>query len=164
MKTIKFLAPVIAAFLLISCKPSPEKARLFNDQIIDEQVKVQEKENDLVSKISEGNPETCTQALSDFMSQVRMSTIIISALPKFDKKDDFKNATLKFFDVYKACGENEYKQVIELYKKGDDYNKDDENKANELLTAKAEKKKAAFEAFSAFQQTFANEYKYKISR
>src|SRR4051812_44397784 len=90
MKTIKFLAPVIAAFILFSCKPSPEKARMYNDQIIDQQVKIQEKENDLIDKVSEGNPDAVSTAIDAFLSQVRISTAVVAAMPSFDKKDDYK--------------------------------------------------------------------------
>jgi hypothetical protein len=164
MKPIKLIFSFGLMFILYCCKPSGARAVIFNNQITNEQISIQDKENDLIKKIAEGDVQNVNLSLKSFLEQVDSSTNLVKALPKFDGKDDFKNQALIYFAIYKSIGENEYKNISILYEKGEAYSEDDENRAKDLCKKKDEKREKAFENFKLAQAKFAEYYHFSLAQ
>ncbi|MBC7864141.1 MAG: hypothetical protein IAF38_14285 [Bacteroidia bacterium] len=160
MKKLKFIAPLIAAFFLFSCKPSAKEALTYSDAVVHEQAAIQEKENNFITEARDGDTVKMKAALDAFLLQIKTSTAIVSTMEQFDKNGAFKADALKFFEVYKSIAENEYKQILGYY--SGEYTEENAAKSTELGDAAATKRQTAFEKFSTIQQAFAKEYKFEI--
>ena len=119
-----------------------------------------EKENNYITDLSDGDTVKMKADLDAFLSQIKTSTSVVTAMEQFDKKDGFKADALKFFEVYKSIAENEYKQILAFY--SGEYTEENAAKSTELANTAASKRQAAFEKFSAIQKAFAKEYKFEI--
>jgi hypothetical protein len=162
MRKLKFALFSVACIFLFSCKPSPEKAIDYSNVIIGEQTKIQTLENDLVSESSEGDAEKMEPALNKFKAQVNESIETVKKMDKFDGKEDFKNATLNFFAVYRSVGENEYTQILEIFRK--EYTEADHDKVIALNDQLNKKEKDALAELKKVHEKFAKDYNFQIDK
>lgn len=161
MKQIRFLFPVIAALMLVACKPSPQQAMEYNDKIIAEQIKIQNLDNEVLAALDEVDSTLGETKLKNYLEQIKASTEIVSKMEKFDGKDDFKNEALSFFAMYKAIGEMEYTQMLALVK-GSERGEEVQQRYEALRQTMSDKYKAAHDKFDEAQKKFAGEYKFQL--
>ena len=163
----KLIYMMFGALVLVSffaCGPTKEDAIKYNDAIITEQRKVVEKENDLTGAIK-GNAPDLDGILKKLSAQVDESTAIVTKMESFDKKTDFKDATLKLFAVYKDVADNEYKAWLLNLKtpidKVDDKVLNEETELVNKINGKIDK---ALAEFTKAQDEFAAKYKFEIAK
>jgi hypothetical protein len=158
MKIVNLFSAFIAIIILISCKPSPQKAVEYNDKIVDEINKMRTAEDSLGNAIVRFEEKDLEAKLNNYISQAETGIKTISAMEKFDKKDDLKNAATSLLEFYKKSGQNEFKSVLEIARKPEK-TEDDIKRVSEILEGIDPKQAAAIENFSKIQHAFATEYR-----
>lgn len=158
---------MFSAFVLMSffaCGPTKEDAIKYNDEIIVEQRKVVNAENDLTGAIK-SNAGNLDAVLAKLVAQVDESTATVTKMESFDKKTEFKDAALKLFAVYKDVATGEYKAWLANLKTPAEM-VDDKVLAEETeLVAKInEKIDKALNDFTKAQDDFAAKYKFEIAK
>jgi hypothetical protein len=129
-----FLAFVL---ILASCRPSPQKAENYYDNIILPLEDVFEKEEALISLINTevDNPNDSSEVLSNtdttdnaafckkidmafsnFQIQISISKNKVESLPDFDKNDNLKKTALDLLNEYDGICKKEYAELIQIVK------------------------------------------------
>jgi len=161
-KLIGFI--LIASVLVFSaCTPSTEEAAAYNDTIIAEQSLVIEKIDAVTESFVDYIPEVMDKSLKDASEQVNKSIANVTAFENFDKTDDYKNAALELFNVYKSVIDNEFKEMVAIYKIPDaDFKDEHFEQFDDLQTTALDKMDKAETKFSAFQEEFAKKYNLQL--
>lgn len=147
------------------CRPSPDDAVAYNENVIKEQKAIISKINDLDLTLATYKPTEMDVAYSNAYKQIITSISAVRNLPDFDGKTEFKDAAIEVFKIYKGVVENEYKELITLLKKSDEeYTLEDEERAKKLYKDIAEKLNNAYEDIIAVQSAFAEKYRFTLAR
>ena len=117
---MKLLLPVLAVLLLFSCQTPLE----YNDSIIEEQNKI------TGFMIESGN---CLDSDFSLCDALRMKTIeqcgasisLVESMPDYDGNTRLRDAAIALFKFYKAMNENEFKEMIDIFMKGDEITEED---------------------------------------
>lgn len=149
---------------MVSCGPSTNEAIKYNDELVNQQNKVYEKESALLDAISKNMPDKLDLLFSDLSKQIDESTKAIEKMDAFDGKTEMKNAVLKIFATYKEVMSNEYKKMIAYSKIPDSiYTPGDDDKVLELSKKIEDKINKAIEEFVDLQKKFASKYKFELT-
>ena len=118
---------------MVSCGPSSNDAIKYNDELVNQQNKVYEKESALLDAISKNMPNKLDLLFTDLSKQIDESSEAVEKMNAFDGKTEMKDAVLKIFAAYKGVASNEYKNMI-MYSKIPDslYTPGDDDKVLEL--------------------------------
>ncbi len=176
---------IVFLFLCYSCKPSPQKAEKYYDDIIQPVENVFDKEDELISVINSERDTANNDSVSiisdidtakskDFIRrvdlafsnlkiQVSVSKNKIDALPDFDKKNILKQAAQNILDEYADLCDHEYSELITIVKipKEEYSSEDDDNffKLSETIDNKLQEKMTAL---ITEIKLFAQEYNFEI--
>ena len=164
-KISAILGTLLMVLFFASCGPTKEDAIKYNDQIIDQQRKVVDKENDLIGYIKGGSLTNLDEKYNSLSKQIDESTEAVKKMESFDGKTEFKDATLALFVIYRSVVDKEYKAwVLNLKTPAeliDDKVLDEER---DLVKSINEKMDKALADFTKAQEDFATKYKFEISR
>ncbi len=160
MRNLLFTVSFALALFISSCAPSSEQAASYNDTIISEQILIIEKIDSLTESFNDYEiPDLMEKSLNAAKQQIDKSIANVNKLPKFDNTEDYKITTLELFNVYKAVVENEFSEMVKLYKIPDAEFKDEYHLQFEEFQNEAHNKMDKAEAkFSAYQSEFAKKY------
>jgi hypothetical protein len=167
MKKLSVLLLVAFAFIMISCKPTPKQAADFNNKIIDQTDAVVTQYNLFIKTWQNyefGDPDISDlkNDFNDLKDQIKVSLEELGKLKKFDGKNEFKDAATEYLNSYKSVVDNEWMKIMDVLKKGEDFDKEDASKCDRLAKAIDEQTGAADDKFFAFQKEFASKYKFKL--
>lgn len=156
----------VIMFSMISCGPTSEQAIAYNDKIIDQQVAIINKVDALNTSFKTWeNKAGMDKAWTEAVKQVETSTTEVTAMDAFDKNSDFKEAALKLFGIYKEVLNNEYKEMLALYKLPNDlFTKEQEERWGKLSEQAFEKMDKALNELKPVQAQFAEKYKFEINK
>jgi hypothetical protein len=158
-KTIFFLAFAALIALLISCKPSKEEAKKYNDALVNEEVLVIEAESAFTDAVVNNKQEELDKLYDAFVSQIDASTTLISAMKPLGGDTKFKDATLALLTAYKSVAKNEYAEVLKIAKLPDEeFTEELNNKLNDLSIAIDEKLNKEVQNFLNAQKELAGKY------
>jgi len=157
------LALFVVAFIT-SCGPTMEDAINYNDQIIDEELAIIDKINVLETEFSTYEPSKIEPALDAALLQVTNSIEIVEALDNFDGSSEFKNQTLEFFRMFKKQLEEDYAEMLEIYKlPSDQYTSVEEKRYNEIVKKIDDEYQPQFKEFTGTQDAFATKYGFTLN-
>jgi len=157
-KVIGFLF-FVSILIFSACAPTTEQAAAYNDTIIAEQTLIIEKIDAVTESFVDYIPEVMDKASKEASDQVNKGIANVTAFEKFDKTNDYKDAALELFNVYKSVIDGEFKKMIAIYKIPDEDFKDEHyQQFDELQTAAQDKMDKAEAKFVAFQEEFAKKY------
>ncbi len=168
MRNIYLLFIAVGVLFLGACNTQdPVK---YNNDLITEQLKIVEKIDDLKKAIDNFNvlsPEVAIDqmniAYDNAVFQIDSGLLKVKNMENFKDDATLKNGATELFTNYKSVVENEYKNVIELYKIPDNmFTKEDSEKLEKLLQEGNEKLSLAYVDFQKVQQTFATDNKLKL--
>lgn len=163
-RIIYFLLISIFVLSLHSCKK--ESAADYNNTIIEQQIAIVLSIDNLKKAIDNYNAIPAKDAIAgmnksfdEAISLLDSGINVVKALKPFKKDETFKNGALTLFEIYKQIVENEYKEIINLYKIPDEmFKPEDQQKLDELLTNSNKKLEEAYNTFTAIQKQFAEKY------
>ena len=176
----KFFLLIITAVLMVisSCKPSPEKAENYYNEIFKQLELVVDKEATMINfiNIEMQKSDTTLQkkdtasvkleidaSFQDFKAQIDKSLYEVEKLPDFNGKTDFRDAAVNLLKEYKSVPSAEYVDAIKIVKIPMSlYTEEDDNmflKLTETIDDKLQKK---IDKYVKILKTFASEYKFEI--
>jgi len=165
MKKIFGFIPVILLLLFIQAC-NKESAEDYNNKIVLQQKGIVEEIDNLKKSIDDYNVLPASDAITN-MDNAYNSTVfkIDSAIAFLETVEPYKNdeslleAAKVFFTTYKQIVEDDYKQIIELYKLPDKmFTQDDQQKLDDLINSTKVELDESFEKFLKVQQEFSKEY------
>jgi len=164
----KIFATIIGSLfisaILVSCGPTSNDAIKYNDELVNQQTKVFEKETVLIDAISKNMPDKLEGLYSDLKKQVDESISAVEKMDAFDGKTDFKDAAMKVFNTYKDVTANEYNDMIKYSKIPDSlYTQEDDDKVIELSKKIDDKLNKSVDDFIQIQKSFAGKYKFELT-
>lgn len=158
-KTIFFTAFAALVALLISCKPSKEEAKKYNDALVNEEVLVIEAEGVFTEAVVNNKQEELDKLYEAFVSQIDASTTLVSAMKPLGGDTKLKDATLSLLTAYKSVAKNEYAEVLKIAKLPDEeFTEELNNKLNDLSVAIDEKLNKEVQNFLNAQKELAGKY------
>ena len=162
-KTIPFIMIALFVGILSSCGPTRDQAVDYNDKIINEQIAIFEKMEQLIDTYENYQPDLMDAAYEKTLTQINQSIKNIEALPEFDGSTTFRDAGVTLFKLYKSVLENEHKQIIKLLKLPDSQYGDAEVKqTGDLSDAADEKINQGISNLDLIQSEFAMKYDFEI--
>ena len=157
MKKYFFVFLVLIFSLLVSCGPTKEEAKVYNDFIIEHQDSVLTRISDLINTYTTYLPEEINAAHNSALIQVDKSIKEISEMENFDGKGDYKKAAITMFNSYKSLLEVEHREMTRLYSKPDSsYSPEDSQKYDDLAELSNTKMDEIVDAFMKIQKEFAD--------
>ncbi len=167
----KIFSIITVTFLLLSvqsCKH--ETAKMYNNKIINQQVKIVRGIENLKKAIDDYNVIPPIEAIKNMsivydstIFQIDTSIALIDAMKPFKNDNSLQQAAKKLFSDYKGIIEQNYKQIIELYKLPDQmFTKSDQKKLDSLLKDANVKLQSSYNKFYAAQKAFADKYKLSL--
>jgi len=155
---------LIALVFITSCGTTIDDAIQYNYNIIAEETSIIEKINTLDNEFRTYDPLLIEPALDSALIQVKHSIGILEGIKEFDGTTEFKDQTLEFFKMFKSQLENEYTEMLKIYKLPESqYTEVEENRYNELILKIDVEYQAQFEKFSNTQKAFANKYGFTLT-
>lgn len=163
-KNLFYSLLLIVVVFITSCGPTVEDAIKYNDNIIAEETAIIDKINTLDNEFRTYDPLLIEPALDSALIQVKHSIGVLEGIKDFDGTKEFKDQTLEFFKMFKSQLENEYSEMLKIYKLPEDkYTTVEEDRYNELIKKIDDEYKAQFEKFSSTQKAFADKYGFTLT-
>lgn len=167
MKKLSVMLFIAFGIMMISCKPTSQQAADFNNKIIDQTDAVITAYNQFIKTWQNyefGDPDLSDLKadFNDLKDQIKTSMDEISKLKKFDGKNEFKDAATEYLSSYKSVVENEWTKIMDILKKGEDFDKSDASKCDKLAKAIDDQTGDADDKFFKFQKEFAKKYNFRL--
>lgn len=184
-KKILLLCLVLSGVVLISCKPSPQKAQQYFERVMDYEQAVLEKEailNQLINvemqktikdSVNTASPEEMDTAsydkeinvaYSDFCLQIKESQRKMKELGPFDNKTDLLDAATALLETYRSLSEKEYQEVVDIVKiPAGRFTTDNDNRFLDLTEHIDTTLQVRIDDFTRASKTFARQYKFEIT-
>ena len=173
------------ALIIASCKPSPQKAEIYYDDIISPLEDIFEKEdvlivlvnsemdklaNDSSTYLSDTNKaftdtvfKEIDMAYSNLQIQIAISKNKLELLKGFDKSDVLKVAALDLIDAYSEVCKNEYPELLQIVKiPAEKYSIENDDKFLELSEIIDNKLQEKINVLTREIKLFAEKYNFKI--
>lgn len=137
----------------------------YNDEMIDIQSEADQAMADLYDEILIGDEESVVAAHEETIEILKDSKKKVEEMDDFAGNDDFKKALLELIDVFMEITENEFAEYIDFYYFMDDSELTDEewDYYYNLTDVAFEKYDDAYNDFSEFQQSFADEHDFTLN-
>ena len=187
MKQPGILFSFLLMLIMVSCKPSPQKAEQYYDAVkapIDE---VFEKEEALIVLINNETEKLASspftfqtdstaapvanntgrqqieQAYNDLLSQVSISKNKLSSLTGFEKSSQLKDAALALLTEYEVLCKNEYRELLQIVKiPAEDYSSEQDDRFMQLSDTIDNKLKEKIAILTDEIKMFSKKYNFKI--
>lgn len=167
MKTLKTTLFALAATVILSaCSPTPEEARIYNDELIALENVLSEKENVFIDQLTgDKTPEQIKAAYDDLVKQTEITMTGVEKIKGFDNTTSYLDAAKEYFTTIKSLVDNEYKEMAALASKNaEEITEEDSKKYDELALAVEEKSKKILEKVQTEQTSFAGKYKFEVEK
>lgn len=167
MKTLKItFFSFSTALILSACSPSPDEARIYNDQLMALENPLSEKEFFFIEQLTdEKSAENIKAAYDELAKQIDVTITDIGKIEAFDNSSAYLDATKEYFTTIKSLVDNEYKAMAALaLKPVEEITDEDSKKYDELALSVEEKSKKVLEKVLSEQQIFAGKYKFGIEK
>jgi len=159
------LAYIIPIIFCLACNSSKEKAIIYNDNFVQQELLVINKEDSLIDAISRNQPEIAKVVYQNFLSQIKSSTKIVNNTASFEGEIEFKKAILNLLKTYQSVAENEYFDMIKISEIPDErYSKVDDEKLIALTKKIDAELNEEMNIFANAQKKFADKYHFELTR
>ena len=146
-----------------SCKQ--ESPVVYNDLIISHQRKIVEKIDNLKKSINNFNVLPADVALEEIdiaydqtIAQIDSGIVFLKEVESFKSDTSYKKGAYTLFKNYKSIVENEFKQIIEIYRIPENlYSQEDGVKLDKLNELSTQKFNEAYDNFLKVQAKFAED-------
>ena len=168
MKKILFILLLGAGF--IACKESPKGANgvtykspvQYNDYIVGRQTTLM-KNIVAFSEASQINLDSAEKMLDRYV--IETSTMIkeIKGMPAYKGDSSLRDAAIQTFGFYKQVFEDDYKQIIQLNKDGENITEDGVAKLNNIVEDISRREEKLDKVFHNAQSAFAREHNMRLT-
>jgi hypothetical protein len=160
-KSVLLLALLVTAGLL-SCK-GPVKgkngvvynsAQEYNDFIFNRQTELA-RDMLAIGQVMEANPDSAMAMAERLIVKADKSIADIAGMPDYKGDTILRNASVNSFRFYRGLCENEYKEVINIRKKGDKITEADINRIDEIVENITKREEPLDKVLQKAQKDFA---------
>lgn len=117
---------------------------------------------DFSKSFGKGEVEKMNKKHKELIFQIDASLLKLKELKPFKGNADFKEKSIKLFELYRSICANEYLQIMEIYNSGDNSQRNID-RLNKLLQNIQSREEPVNEAFLAAQKEFATVHKFKLT-
>lgn len=164
MKKLKALSlTLLIGVIMVSCKPSTEDARKYNDDLIAIEKKLTEKENAYLDiAFSDSSNEQKKAVYTALANQANEAIAAANKMEAFDKSTEYLDAGKAYFAAIKGLCDAEYKQVLDLVCVEGALTEEQDAQLETVTKAIDDKSAAALKKIQDAQMVFAAKYKMQI--
>ncbi len=165
MKNLYLLSVTGLIFTLLfsACRPSPEEAKKYNEEIIEIQSELVYKVENLNKAFETFDNQKIATALKITNQEIEKALKSSSKIKDFDKKTLLKDALDKFIVSVKAIADENYKEMARIYAlPEEDWDKNLDETFNDYKNDAKISFDTAVENFSSVQEEFALKYNIKL--
>jgi hypothetical protein len=165
MKTLKLtMLSFAAALTFTACSPTPEEARIYNDELIALENPLSQKEEAFIDMLSaDKSVDDLKKAYAELVKQSDEAVAGVEKIQGFDNSTSFRDAAKEYFTTIKSIVNNEYKSILELASKNpEEITEEDSKKYEELLDVVQKKSDKVLTKIQAEQTAFAAKFKFEI--
>jgi hypothetical protein len=168
---MKRICMPLAVFLLMASCQSPVKGKngvvyksavQYNDYIVKRQTQIIEYILDF-AKVSQTDLDSAGRILDLAVNEMDKLTEEIRGMPPFKKDTALRNSAVSIFTFYKTILADDYRQIIEIRKKGTGITEDDLNRMNEIVENIARSEEKYDKKFQLAQRNFAKKNGFKLA-
>ena len=153
---------LVIGSLLFGCDKGPEPTE-YNDKIIVAQSNIITSMLALSKTIETGKIDaTAETQYADVLKQINSGIKEVNALGDYDGSSEFKDAAVNLFTFYKNIYEKEFRQMLDILKKGEGITEADLAVLGNLSQAITEQEKPYDAAFEKAQKNFSSKYSLTI--
>jgi len=162
LKTLSFA--LLVGVLLVSCKPSVEDARKYNDDLIAIEKNLSATETEYLNiAFSDSTKAQKTAVYEKVVKEANDALATVDKMEAFDGSSDYKDAGKAYFTAIKGLCDNEYKEALALITiEGRDLTEEENAKLDAVATAIDTKTADALKKIQDAQMIFAAKYKVEI--
>ncbi len=160
--TVYSLTMMLVISLFYSCGfVTTDQAVEFNDKIIEQQGLADSTVAVLIEAIGTFKPDQIEPALKSASLQIEKSLVELKKITNIDEESDFLALSIELLELWKSQINNEYAELLELYKLSDEeFDEEAESKQNELSKSIDDNYNVIFDKFSKSQQKFAEKHNF----
>jgi len=131
----------------------------YNDKIIESQSSIITKIDDLTNSFTDYIPQVMDLCLKNAIDETNKQLELIEKINSFYGDDVLRQAAIELFKCYKSVIENEFNQMVTIYKIPDEHFKDEHfQEFDDLQNTALKKMSEAEEKFTKIQDEFATKY------
>lgn len=165
-----FLLAVILVAGIAACKQNVKgkngvvykSAIEYNDYIANRQTSLVKKVLEL-TKVMSVNLDTAEVKLKQAVSEAEEMIVEIKGMPPYKGDSALRDAAIKSFSFYKNIFENDYIDVINIYKKGEEnLTREDVTEVNRIVAKISQEEAILDKSFQNAQKTYAEKNKIKL--
>ena len=162
-KTILMISTVAATLLITSCGPSAKDAMEYSNKIVSIGKEMDATSTMFINQIDGHNVDSLKLVYGKYDAQVTASMEECKNMQPFNKKRDFLDAAIEYFNSMKSLADNEAKGMVDIMSK-DSAQITEQDVANvKAFAAKYDTDyKTALQKVQDAQTTFAKEWKFEI--
>ena len=152
-------------YFFTSCAPSPKKAAAYNDTIVQYQTLTYKTINNFFASLDKAikNPNVLDTIQQQSIENISLSIKKINNLGAFYKDSMLLNAADTLFATYKYIVENDFTQIIKLYKiPVEKYTNEEQKKLELLIKHSQDSLNIANAKFIEYQEVFAKNYNLEL--
>jgi hypothetical protein len=163
MKKLILSAVVASTLFLASCGPSKQDAITYSDRIVAIGKEMDATSVMFIGQIDGHNVDSLKLAYGKFDSQAASSLEECKNMPLFNKKTDFKDAAVEYFNSIRKLVDNEGKGMVDIMSKDtSQITEQDVTNVKAFATAYDTQYKTALQKVQDAQAAFAKEWKFEI--
>lgn len=165
MKKLKTLSlSLLVGVLLVSCKPSVDDARKYNDDLIAIEKKLTAKETAYLDiAFTDSSKAQKTAVYEAVVKEANDALAAADKMEAFDGSTEYKDAGEAYFAAIKGLCDVEYKQALDLISiEGRELTEEENAKLDQVATAIDTKSAEALKKIQDAQTVFASKYKVTI--
>lgn len=156
MKKIFYLS-ALSLFILSSCGPKMSPVE-YNDVIIGEQTKMSQLMIEMTDEFQTFNFDKSDEVREKLVQQCEASVKAVKELPDYKGNTRFRDAGAALFGFYRDISDKEYKEMIDILKKGADITEDDIMRLTVIEQEIGAREEPLDNEFQAAQEEFATEH------
>ena len=161
---------IIFVFGMIACNQAAKgkngvafkSAIQYNDYIVNRQAKHMQNILDL-AKAAEKNLDSAEKMLDKFTGETDTFVEEIKGMPAYKGDSSLRDAAVRIFEFYKKVFQNDYAQIIQIRKKGDEMTDEDMEEMKNIVNRISIEEEGYDKSFQDTQKNFADKNNMKLT-
>lgn len=161
-KIISIFCAVLFVFIFQFCDNKKNEAIEYNDKIVGEQMSIVNKMIEFTQTFQDVIPEVMDSKLTELKLQIQNSLDVLNAMEAYEGDSELLNAAKDLFKFYQKMADNEFKEMLNILKKGESITEQDYFHLIDMQEIISQQEAVYDQNMATAQSNFAKKYDIKI--
>jgi hypothetical protein len=152
-----WVASLLAAASLPSCRNTKQQAIDYNNRIVDLQSKIVKGMLDFSSTFDSKDTALMEKKYGELQASIDAALKETRTLEPFDGSSEFRDTAIQLFEFYRDITKKEYREIVDIFKKSQ-IQQTDVDRIGKLNEDISKREKVLDDRFMAVQTSFAKKY------